>query len=241
LVTPFATYTTTPPSTSSVLERPWASPFTGFPSTASGTPLGARALLSLPPASPPSPRARSVSRQSPTGPCSRGESVLRRRRQGRTPVCSGRRSRLEVQCSSERAPTRSGSRFGRGASPRTLGWGDVPVHPGRRVSGIERVEQSVSGPSALVRFFTLQRTMLRPQRWKGRPTSWVWSNQGACVAACTTWPLPSRSASSPGHCCPDASPARVDSDKCFGSTTSHRRAAADPGPAARHRRSSVIS
>ena len=35
LVTPFATYTTSPPSASSALERPWASPFKGFPSSRS--------------------------------------------------------------------------------------------------------------------------------------------------------------------------------------------------------------
>lgn len=42
---------------------------------------------------------------------------------------------LRFRSSPERAPARPGPRFGRGASPRTLGWGDVPIHPGLRVSG----------------------------------------------------------------------------------------------------------
>jgi hypothetical protein len=145
-------------------------------------------------------------------------------------------------CSSpELAPARSGSRFGRGASPRTLGWGDVPIHPGHRVSGVERVGRPVSGPPALMRFFTFQQTMLRPLQQEGRPKNWMWTRLGACGIAATDSALPSRPRprSASGHCCPVASLARVGSDKCLGPTTSHCRAATDPGPAARHRHSSV--
>lgn len=42
------------------------------------------------------PEVWSFSRQSPSGPCSRGESVQHRGVQGQAPVGSGRRSRLEV-------------------------------------------------------------------------------------------------------------------------------------------------
>jgi len=61
---------------------------------------------------------------------------------------------LGFRVPSELAPARSGSRFGRGASPRTLGWGDVPVRLGLRVSGVERVGQPISGPPALMGFVT---------------------------------------------------------------------------------------
>jgi hypothetical protein len=241
LATPGTFRRRTPPNTSSALERPWATLFTVFPSTASGTPFGAAALMPLPPASPLRPRAGSVGRQSPSGPCSRGESVQGRCVQGQAPIRSRRRSRLEVSFSPEHAPARSGSRFGRGASPHTLGWGDVPIHLGLRVSGRERVGGSVSGPPALVRFFTFQQTMLRPLQQEGRPTNWMWAKHGAAGIAVLGPALPSRSrpASAPGHCCPVACSAHVGSDKCFGSTTSHCRAATDPGPVARHRHSSV--
>lgn len=146
----------TPPSTSSALERSWALPFKGFPSTAIGAPFGVRTLVPLPPASSAYPKAGRVRRQSPTGPCSRGESVLHRGCQGRTPSGSGRRSLHGLSYSSELAPARSGSRFGRGASPRTLWGGDVPVRLGLRVLRFERVGQPVSGSPALMSFITLQ-------------------------------------------------------------------------------------
>lgn len=47
-----------------VPERPWASPFKAFPSTAIGTPLGARALLAFP-ASPPPPSRGSAASKDP--------------------------------------------------------------------------------------------------------------------------------------------------------------------------------
>jgi hypothetical protein len=146
----------TPPSTSSVLERSWALPFKGFPSTAIGTPFGAHALLPLPPTSSAYPKVGRVCGRSPTGPCSRGESVLHRGCRRRTPSCSGRRSLHGLHYSSELAPARSGSRFGRGASPRTLWGGDVPVRLGLRVLRFEQVGQPVSGSPALMSFLTLQ-------------------------------------------------------------------------------------
>ncbi len=112
--------------------------------------------MPLLPASSPYPRVERVGRQSPSGPCSRGESVLHQCLRGRTPDGSGRRSLHGLQCSPELAPARSGSRFGRGASPRTLWGGDVPVRLGLRVLRFERVEQPVSGLPALMSFVTLQ-------------------------------------------------------------------------------------
>lgn len=156
LAAPSTSRRRTPPSTSSALERSWASPFKVFPSTAIGTPFGAHALMPLPPASSLHPKAGRVCRQSPTGPCSRGESVLHRGCRGRTPYGSGRRSLHGLQCSPELAPARSGSRFGREASPHTLWGGDVPVRLGLRVSRFERVGQPVSGPPALMSSLTLQ-------------------------------------------------------------------------------------
>lgn len=68
----------TPASVTSTLERPWASPSKGFPSTAIGSPFGARALMPLPRASVPHPKAGDIDTRPSSGPCSRGESVLHR-------------------------------------------------------------------------------------------------------------------------------------------------------------------
>lgn len=46
--------------------------------------------------------------------------------------------------------------FYRRASPRTLGWGDVPVRLGLRVSGYKRVGHPVSGLPTLLGFVTLR-------------------------------------------------------------------------------------
>jgi hypothetical protein len=106
LVTPFAAFTTrscdprrlSAPHASQhieVLERPWASPFTGFPSTASGTSFEARALLPLPPA-PALPR-----REGPRRAVAFRALFPRRVRAapgpGGKPPSSDRRSRLEVR------------------------------------------------------------------------------------------------------------------------------------------------
>jgi hypothetical protein len=74
LTTPCATSTTGPPGACAP-ERPWASPFKGFSSCAIGTPLGAHALLTLPPASQP-PRGEAKHSQPASGLSSRDEFVL---------------------------------------------------------------------------------------------------------------------------------------------------------------------
>jgi hypothetical protein len=56
-------------------ERPWASPFKGFSSTAIGAPLGAHAFLTLPTATPP-PRGEASTAWPSSRPCSRDEFVL---------------------------------------------------------------------------------------------------------------------------------------------------------------------
>jgi len=71
LATPLAASTNWPPS-AEALERPWVSPFMAFPSLAVGSPLGVPALLTLPGALPP----KGACVGPPSGPRSRGESVL---------------------------------------------------------------------------------------------------------------------------------------------------------------------
>jgi len=127
----------TPTDTSGASERPWASPFTGFPSRAMGTPLGALALLTFGAAPPPDPKVdwvRGLRLQGvvpAASPCLAGTSG------GKPPSAPTADPVLGFRAPPELAPARSGSRFGRGASPHTLGWGDVPVRLGLRVSGVE--------------------------------------------------------------------------------------------------------
>jgi len=150
LATPFATSTTGPPGACAP-ERPWASPFKVFSSTAVGTPLGAHTLLTL-----------------PTGPAPpRGEtrhdaaafrvSFPRRVRSvtGTTEVIPAVDPFLGFILP-ELAPVRPGARFDRGASPLALRRLDVQARPGLRVLRCERVERSVSGPPALLGFRTFR-------------------------------------------------------------------------------------
>jgi len=132
LVTPCATSTTGPPDTTSVPERPWASPFKDFPSSRS-------VLLSEPL---PSCRylAHCTSPEESASDAACFRALFPRRVRAatgttRVPAVDPFLGFDPPEC----APARPGARFGRGTSPLALGRLDVQVRLDLRVSGCERV------------------------------------------------------------------------------------------------------
>jgi hypothetical protein len=123
LVTPFAALTSGPPD-ACASERPWASPFKVFPSSQS-VPLSGPMPSCRHPLPPRRPEGLRVRCAPASRPCSCDESVQ----------SPGSRVIPAVDpflgfYPPEPAPIRPGARFGRGASPLTLGRLDVQGPPG---------------------------------------------------------------------------------------------------------------
>jgi hypothetical protein len=162
LATPFATSTADPPDASSAPERPWASPFKGFPSPRSA-PLSGPLPSCRCQGTPAPPR-----RMEPTSLT--GFRALFPRRV-RADTGTTRIPAVDPFLGfdpPEHAPVRPGARFDRGASPLALRRLDVQARPGPRVLRCERVGGSVSGPPALVGFSTFRRSRRSVRRSSGR-------------------------------------------------------------------------
>ena len=139
LATPDAFRRRMPASATSALERPWASPYKGFPSTAIGTPLGAL----CPPAVTPH-----VFRPPEGFRCRRGADfralIPRRVRSNRSPRSKLQEHRTPIPNRvlvprQSMYPLELAAALIAMASLHALGWGDVPIHPGHKVSGSKRV------------------------------------------------------------------------------------------------------